>query len=94
MKTTLDIFYGGMHPPIDVQLKQQGFLFDEEKVKEFESNRQSAVNLYWANMITNTVYDKILQKIHNKLTFHIKRKNKALLSKAAEKPKPTLSNEN
>lgn len=91
MKTTLEIFYGGMHPSIDVQLKHQGFLFDEVKVKEFESNRQSAINLHWANMITGTVYSKILQKIHSKLTTHIKRKNKARLSQPAETSKPKLS---
>lgn len=79
-KTTLLIGYGALCDPIQDQLKEQGFNFDSKKVEQFEQSREALLTLRFGPVdCPDSIYDKLLRRLHSKVTAHIKHKNKPKL---------------
>lgn len=74
-KPTLVMGFGIINETIAKQLKQQGFKFDKQKVKEFENIRNSINTLYFARFLTEKAKTKATSKLFVKLTEHIAIKN-------------------
>lgn len=74
---TLRLGYGVSLPSIADQLTQQGFNFSNKKVDEFEKARQALLTLRFGEFdCPDGLYNKLTQRLHDKITAHIKLQNK------------------
>lgn len=77
MGKTVSIGYGIMIPPIKEQLEKQGLKFNEEKVAEFEAQRQCLLDLRFGLLdLPDSMYDKLLQRLHKVVMKHLNKENK------------------
>ena len=63
------------------QLQNQGFLFDDEAVAEFQKCADAISTLYWAELLKDT--EKIRTKLYRQVLRHVKAKNRSKKSKTA-----------
>lgn len=76
MSKQLGIHFGALAEPISEQLKQQGFDFDKEEVADFEDQLRSIIKLYFSDLLTDTMKNKISDKLYKKILRHVTTKNK------------------
>lgn len=81
----LGISYGMMSEPIADQIKKQGYLFDEKKVEQFQKELSAMHLLRFDYLTSETLYDKLLKKLHTKVVNHVTSKNKATLTPPTDK---------
>ena len=69
--------YGASLPSIEEQLTVQGFKFSKKKIDEFEKARQALLTLRFGEFdCPDGLYNKLMQRLHDKITAHIKLQNK------------------
>lgn len=78
---TIGIAFGMLFPTIAVQLKQQGFLFDAKRAKEFERFRSCIIDLQLGDILNDAAVDKAQQKLFKEIRAHVVRKNKLKIVK-------------
>ena len=67
----IGIRFGVLSPPIAEQLTEQGFTFDANKIATFEAHRDRLTHLRFADLLSDSVYDKVLQKLFAKIKNHV-----------------------
>lgn len=72
---TVGISYGVMSNKINEQLDSQGFNYDLEKINSFEREREAINILRFGSLLTDSMIDKILPKLHKKIVSHVAKKN-------------------
>jgi hypothetical protein len=82
MDKTFGIHLGALCDPIAEQLKKQGFEYDPKKAEEFQKYATAILTLRFADLLPDSVYDKINQKLFKQIQAHVIKKNK--LKKAAK----------
>lgn len=72
----IGIRYGVLSDPISKQLSDQGYKFDTKKVTQFQ-NELDAVNTlrFGSNLLTDSMVDKILPKLHKAIVAHVAKAN-------------------
>jgi hypothetical protein len=73
---SIKIGFGPLVTGIAAQLDSQGFKYKKENVESYESCRQALLTLNFAGMLTDTQYDKLREKLYNKIVRHICSVNK------------------
>lgn len=77
MNRQIGIGFGVMSPPLAEQLTKQGFRFDAEKVKIWQQEIDAINRLrFGSNLLTDSMVDKMLPKLHKIIVKHICAKNK------------------
>jgi hypothetical protein len=71
----LGIHYGVLSEPISDQIKNQGLICDE-KIFKFEKMMDSIQILRFGDILTDSMYSKILTKFHKQLIRHVAKVNK------------------
>lgn len=71
---TIGIHYGLLADPISEQIKKQGFICDE-KISEFEETFDSLQVLRFSDLLTDSMYNKILVKFHKQLIRYVAKIN-------------------
>jgi len=84
----IGIGYGILCDPIGKQISKQGYKYNKEKVSYFEKSRNAINHLRFSDLLNDSMADKILVKLHNKVVAHVAKENKLSVSK------PTNSNRN
>ena len=68
--------YGIMSDPLDKQLDEQGLKYDKKVMKIFEAEREAINTLrFGSNLLTDSMVDKILPKLHKKIIEHVAEAN-------------------
>jgi hypothetical protein len=68
--------YGIMCEPLTDQLDKQNFKYDFKKMSQFEEERNAINTLrFGSGLLTDSMVDKILQKLHKKIIAHVAKKN-------------------
>ena len=70
----IGIHYGLLADPISEQIKKQGFICDE-KISKFEKTFDSLQVIRFSDLLTDTMYNKILTKFHKQLIRHVAKIN-------------------
>lgn len=84
MNTTVGLLYGIISEPISEQLKKQNLKFNPDKISEFEKEIEAINILRWGSgLLTDSMVDKILPKLHKKIIAHVAKANK--MSPSAQK---------
>lgn len=80
LNQTVGISYGIMADPLDKQLEKQGLKYDKKKIARFEAERE-AVNILrlGSGLLTDSMVDKILPKLHKKIMEHVAVANKKVI---------------
>ena len=76
MDKVIEIHFSFFAPKISEQLKNQGFLFNEQNVKEFEDAADSILDLNLMGILNDTEKDKAIKKLYTLIKAHVKVKNK------------------
>lgn len=73
---TIGIRFGALGPSIADQLKEQGFKYAPEKVKQFENLRHCITTLMFADILNDSAKDKAFNKLFTQIKRHVKMNNK------------------
>lgn len=78
---TIGLSYGVLSDPIAKQLDKQGFKYDKEKIEVFQ-REITAINTlrFGSELLTDSLVEKILPKLHKKIVAHIAKANRASVS--------------
>ncbi len=72
----IGLSYGIMSYTLDKQLDEQGLKYDKKKISQFEKEREAINTLrFGSNLLTDSMVDKILPKLHNKIMAHVAKAN-------------------
>lgn len=74
--TQFGISYGLISDKLNKQLKDQNVNFDEEKIERFQKMIDTMHLLRFNNFIPDSQFDKMIKKLHTKITKHIAEHNK------------------
>lgn len=73
----IGLSFGVMSPKISVQLKEQKFYFNKEKIIIFEKEIDAINTLrFGGNLLTDSMVDKIIPKLYKKIVQHVAKENK------------------
>lgn len=73
----IGLSFGVMSPKISVQLKEQKFSFNKEKIIIFEKEIDAINRLrFGSNLLTDSMVDKIIPKLYKKIVTHVAKENK------------------
>jgi len=70
------ISYGALADPIGEQIKEQGYKFDKKTVDGFQQMIDAANTLRFGSLIPDSVFGKIIEKLHKKIVSHVVKQNK------------------
>jgi len=73
---TVELNYGIMSEPLYQQLDKQGLKYNKNKIAFFEAERE-AINIleFGSGLLTDSMVDKILPKLHKKIIAHVAEAN-------------------
>ncbi len=77
----IGIRFGILSDTIAEQLTKQEFLFDKKTVERFEKQKYALDELRMGDLLTDSICDKITQKLFNKIRAHVMKKNKLKIVK-------------
>jgi hypothetical protein len=81
-KQNIGISYGIMSDPLFEQLDKQGFKYDTKKIEQFQSEIDAVHTLrFGSGLLTDSMVDKMLPKLHKKIVAHVATKNKFKVKK-------------
>lgn len=76
MNQTVGLSYGVLSDPLDKQLDKQGLKYDRKIIGRFQKEREAVNYLRFGScLITDSMLDKILPKLHKKIIAHIAKAN-------------------
>ena len=78
---TIGISLGAIADPFGKQLKAQGYEFDPEKMKRFESVKDAIFTLRFADIMPDSMADKCFAKLYKQIVTHVAGKNKLQIKK-------------
>jgi hypothetical protein len=75
--------YGVLSAPLSKQLDEQGLKYDPKKMEQFEIECDAINTLrFGSNLLTDSMVEKILPKLHKKIVAHVAKANgKAVVKK-------------
>jgi len=79
---TVGLSYGILSDPLNKQLDKQKLKYDKNKIAQFEVQRGAINTLRFSGLLTDSMVDKILSKLHKKIIAHIAEANKQAVAKA------------
>ena len=80
---TVGLSYGVLSDPLDKQLEKQGLKYDKKKIAQFEAEREAVNTLrFGSGLLTDSMVDKILPKLHKKIIAHVAKANGQSVVKA------------
>lgn len=82
MNKIFGIHFGALCDPISEQLKAQELKFDEKQVAIFQKHVHAITTLRFADLLTDSMLDKINKKLFRQIQAHVLKANKL------EKAKP------
>lgn len=75
--------YGVLSDPLEKQLDKQGLKYDKNKIAQFEAEREAVNTLrFGSGLLTDSMVDKILPKLHKKIITHVAKANNQAVVKA------------
>jgi hypothetical protein len=75
-KKLIALSYGVLSDPLKKQLDKQGLKYDKYKIAQFEADREAVNRLrFGSGLITDSMVDKILPKLHMKIIAHVAKVN-------------------
>jgi hypothetical protein len=78
----IGLSYGVLSDTLSKQLDNQGFKYDAKKIKEFETELEAIHTLrFGSGLLTDSMVDKIIAKLHKKIVAHVARKNGVTVNK-------------
>ena len=77
----IGIHYGVMCEPFAKQLQGQNVKFNAETVKGFQDQLHAFHTLRFSDLITDSMADKIIAKLHKKIMAHVAKQNKSKVTK-------------
>lgn len=86
--TSITIQFGALAPSIAVQLTTQKLPFDDKKVKLYERLKESMTLLYFQNLLNDSEFEKV----RNKLFTQIKKHVNVELKKRGSNPQSEIKN--
>lgn len=84
VKINVGLSYGIISDPLKVQLKKQGVAFDVKKIEQFEEMKDAINTLRWNDLLSDSVVDKVIGKLHKKIMNHVASANKMKVLKPAK----------
>jgi hypothetical protein len=82
MTKTISIGYGILCDPISKQIDDMGLTYNEKEIKGFEIELDAIQTLrFGSGLLTDSMYDKMLPKLHKKIVSHIAKQNKMSINK-------------
>jgi hypothetical protein len=73
---TIGLSYGILSDPLNKQLDKQGVKYDKKKIAQFEEEREAINRLrFGSGLLTDSMVDKILPKLHKKIIAHVAKAN-------------------
>jgi hypothetical protein len=73
---TVGLGYGLLSDPLDKQLDKQGLKYNKKKIAQFEAEREAINTLsFGSGLLTDSMVDKILAKLHKKIIAHVAKSN-------------------
>lgn len=76
MKKNIGISYGLISDTIHKQINKQGFDYDSKVIDNFESAKHAINVLYFSDLITDRMVNKLIIKLHKKIVKHLEEINK------------------
>lgn len=73
---TVGIRYGIMSGSIKEQIDAQGHKYDEKQIANLERQKEAIHVLSFGGLLTDSMRDKLFQKLHKKLMSHLAKMNK------------------
>lgn len=85
MNQTVGLSYGILSDPLSKQIDKQGLKYDKKKMDIFQ-NELNAINTlrFGSSLLTDSMVDKILPKLHNKILAHVAKANGQKVLKKAK----------
>jgi hypothetical protein len=82
MNKSVGLSYGILSEPLEKQLDKQGLNYDKKKIAQFEKERD-AINIlrFGSGLLTDSMIDKILPKLHKKIISHVAKANGLKITK-------------
>ncbi len=71
----IEIHYGALSDNLLVQLDNQGYKYNKEKINTLDKLRYSANMLYLHSYISDKEYDKIINKIQKEIVKEVRKNN-------------------
>lgn len=81
MDKTFGIHFGALCEPISKQIEAQGLKYDKRQIAIFEKHVDYITTLRFADLLTDSIYDKINQKLFNQIRTHVIKENKLKVAK-------------
>ncbi len=73
----IGLSFGVLSPSLRKQLKEQGFKYDSEIIRNFEQELDAVNRLrFGSGLLTDSMVDKIIPKLYKKIITHVAKKNK------------------
>ena len=73
---SISLAYGVMSDPINVQLDNSKYKYNAKKIAVFEKEREAINRLrFGSGLLTDSMVDKILPKLHKKIVAHVAEAN-------------------
>lgn len=73
---SVGVSYGILSDQLSEQLNKQGFKYDNKKIEQFQSEIDAINTLrFGSGLLTDSMVDKMLPKLHKKIVAHVATKN-------------------
>ena len=73
---TVGLRYGVLAEKLSKQLDEQSLKYNLEDIEYFEKQREAANTLRFANLLPDSTFDKVIQKLHKQIVSHLNKLNK------------------
>lgn len=75
MNKQIGLHFGALSESLEEQLTKQGFTFEIEEVRRFDAQANAIVTLSLGFIITDSIKDKCLAKLHANIVKHVCKMN-------------------
>ena len=80
-KVVIKLSYSLLEPPLRLQIKKLGLKYDPKEMIYFEKDRKALYRLWYSNLLTDSMLNTMLPKLHKKVMQHLAKANKFTLEK-------------
>lgn len=86
MNKQIGLHFGALSDPIETQLTKQGFTFEIKEVRRFDAQAHAIVTLSLGFIMTDSMKDKCLAKLHANVVKHVCKMNSLSPVKTFSRP--------